>query len=435
MRSPRPPAFILFGGFMARYFPGIWRHIKQHELALLIIDDPDEVLEKQRRRTSESGASPFDNFDEIAHVTPSDTAGMLEQVRQWSAAYDIRGVASARDSRVVQTSLAADMLGLPHPGLRAATVCTNKCLQRLYLPEWSPPFACVTPARRARFHPPAGIFPAVLKPVARSSSIGVQKILSPAELEKALPAYAEDEVLILEGFQTGREYSVEALIQHGQVIFENVTQKIPKQENTRYLVEIGHSMPATDLTAEQTDRLLTAHRQILQRLGFQNGYGGAEYRLTSDGRVYLAEVAARCPGDGILPLYLLSTGEAMEEAVVKIALGIEARYPPTARFAKVIYMDHPHGRFRGMVKDGFDEIELLILPDIGVRPDLRPGAAGDPPAVREILSGKSLGEDLGEMTNAYDRSVSITFDAPTAAELSSFEGEILQRCRILVEPA
>lgn len=434
MTGALPPAFILFGGFMARYFPGIWAQIRIRGLALLIVDDLDEVLKEIGDQFNGCASTPFNIFNEVAHVMPVDMAGMLQQVSRWAERYDIRGVASTRENRVEQASLAADMLNLPSPGLRAARICTNKYLQRLYLKEWSPPFLCITPAQRSSCRPPPDIFPAVLKPVGRSSSLGVQRILSQSELTAAVQEYPDEEVLILEGLLQGREYSIEALIQQRKVIYENITQKVPKPGMTRYFVELGHSIPATNLTEEEADRLLSAHRAILKRLDFQDGYGGAEYLVTNDGKIYLAEIAARSPGDGILPLYLLATGHEMEEAIVTIALGVETKYAPVIRHAKVIYLEHPHGRFRGIATDGLPDIQPVILPERVVRPALQPGAIEDPPTVREILSAKAYGDLLGEMANAYDRSVSVLFDARTGAELSAFEADLLRRCRIIVEP-
>ena len=219
---------------------------------------------------------------------------------------------------VEQTGVLADALGLPSPGLRATRACRSKYLQRLLCPDWSPPVLLFPPGDRSARHGDHPGFPAVLKPAGRRSSSGVRRVGSERELDGILPDYPAAETLLLERYVAGPEYSVEALVQDGRVLFDSVTAKATNEATSERFVELGHSVPAPP--GPTTDALLAANRAVLARLGFADGVAHGEYRLTPDG-VVLMEIAARTPGDGILPLYHLATGAPMEPQILRIALG------------------------------------------------------------------------------------------------------------------
>jgi hypothetical protein len=136
-------------------------------------------------------------------------------------------------------------------------------------------------------------------------------------LYEILQHYPPEEALLLEACVHGRKFSVETVVQRGKIVFENITQKRTNETESRFFVEMAHTIPAINLTEEEEQLLLAANRAIINRaiiahLDFQDGIAHGEYRVTASQQVYMMEIAARNPGDAILQLYLLATGEALE---------------------------------------------------------------------------------------------------------------------------
>jgi phosphoribosylamine-glycine ligase len=88
-------------------------------------------------------------------------------------------------------------------------------------------------------------FPAVVKPVGRHSSSGVAMVDDLDSLRQQLTTYPEHETLLVETKVIGQEYSVESLVQHGEVIFSSATRKDTNDTHTSNFVELAHTVPTT----------------------------------------------------------------------------------------------------------------------------------------------------------------------------------------------
>jgi hypothetical protein len=433
----RPDGFVLFGGsvLFARN-PSFLEELARRDLRILAVTDPQpESRERLRRRMAEPG-HPLSRIADVAYCDGADHPAILRQVQAWRRRHRLRGVLCLGEVFVEPAGLTADYLGLPSPGLRAIRVCRNKHLQRLYLGEWSPSSQLVLPAERERVAATHGDFPAVLKPVGRYASSGVQSIGGPDRLRSSLAAYPPDEVLLLEQRVAGREVSVEAIVQHGRVIFESVTEKRTNETVSRFFVEMGHTVPDAALRPAERAAVLAANRAVLARLAFQDGIAHAEYRVTEAGRAVLMEVAARLPGDGLLPLYHLATGRPMAPALLDVALGEPAGYPPPVRHARQVYLPHPQGTLQDVSLDrapaggGGDRVAPLWFADRDTWPAPPAGAPDDPPGLRQVVVLKHRGDRLGALTDSFDRAVTFLIDAPSPVALDALEAEVSRRCRI-----
>lgn len=103
-------------------------------------------------------------------------------------------------------------------------------------------------------------FPVIVKPTGRLGSSGVQRMEDAAELCKAITTYADDEHLLIEEYIQGREFSVESLIQQGTIIFMNVTQKRTNETDGNFFVEMGHTVPAANITENEP------HTRLIQSM-------------------------------------------------------------------------------------------------------------------------------------------------------------------------
>ena len=428
----RPGAVVFFGGLsvLARHGRVLTEARARGLACLLLSFGEPSTRDRLERRRREAG-HPFAALAEVAYVPGADTGLVLRQLADWTATYRLRAVLSCGEVFVDPAGIAADLLGLPGPGLRAARVCRDKFLQRRYLAELSPASVLVRPEERAAAQD-RGRWPAaevVLKPTGRMSSSGVRMVRTVAGLRAGFAALRPDEPVLLEERVPGPEFSVETLVQDGTVVACGITGKRTNEGRTEYFAELAHVVPAL-LDPEQERALRTANAAVLSRLEVENGITHAEFRLCPGGRAVLMEVAARVPGDGITYLYDLATGGCLEPALLDIALGVPARYPPPRRRATHVYLEHPPGRLAA--------VHAAPAPTwIGATdrwPELPPLPADAAPCCRAVLVWRNPGDRLVPVAESDDRAASIMVDAPLAADIDDFAARVAGTVTIEVQP-
>jgi hypothetical protein len=424
--AERPAAFILLGGL--RVVLRNWLYLTELDrrgLKILLITSDNwrqETLACMRDEQSPGrliSDSAFVAGD--IRIEGHFTAGVTEHVRAWQRRFDIVGVFAAGEVLVEQTGLVADALGLRSPGLRATRVCRSKYLQRLYLAEWSPRAVVIPSDQRGAPRLDSVGFPAVLKPSSRRSSSGVREIADSAGLLAALERYPPGETLLVEEYVTGPEFSVESLIRDGRVCFASVTAKVTNEARSDSFVELGHTVPAP--TGQMTSSILELNRAVAARLEFADGVMHSEFKVAPGGEVKLMEVAARTPGDGLLPLYHLATGTPMEPEIIKIALGEAGTYPPPHRFARQVYVEAGTGVLED-VKLRWPGIDMAWAPDGSLWPAVAPVAADAPPGLRAAIVLKQRGSRLGPLRESDDRAFTFLVDAPSLGELDRVEARV-----------
>ncbi|MGN6107959.1 MAG: ATP-grasp domain-containing protein [Kofleriaceae bacterium] len=405
-------AFLLFGGLTAEADSVFLQLLEGEGLVPLVVDLPASA-----RRVA---TVP----EEHLLLDPADLPSLMHGLRSWSERFRIAGVHNTSEMFVEAAALAADYLGLPGPGLRAARVCRNKLLQRMYCIELGPPFVSFL-ARAAV--PAFEHYPAILKPAGRRGGSGVVLVTSPVAAADRLAAYAPDEVMLLERYLRGRDFSVETLVQGGRVLFENVTEE-HEDAAGRANLEMGYTIPAVGLPPELIERAYQLNRQVVSRLRFEDGILHAEYKTGEDGEIYLIEAAARNPGDGLLAMYHLATGQPLERAILDIALGRPASYPRPNRYARQIYLEADPGTLVGVEVNGFAATPHYP----GMGPGRRPALDLASPGLREIRMDKACGSRIVKLEQADDRVGSVIFDAGSTTELDALERRVRAGVRIVV---
>ncbi|OKK04739.1 hypothetical protein AMK26_15665 [Streptomyces sp. CB03234] len=429
-------AFVLLGGFgVICRNPEYLEDLRDRGLRILLVT-PAKWRDETLARTADP-THPASAIDDVAFVAGSMesegtfTAEVIAHARRWRERYDIAGVYAVGEILVEQAGLVADALGLRSPGLRAGRVCRSKYLQRWYLDEWSPASTVVPASERDAFDPAGVRFPAVVKPAARHSSSGVTAVTGPDELRAALARFGPGENALVEEKVAGQEFSVEALVQDGKPVFASVTTKETTESVSSSFVELSHSVPCPLPSAVTS--LLDANSRMLEALGFQDGIAHSEWRLTADGRVRLMEVAARTPGDGLLVLYHLATGEPLEKHILKVALGEPTTYPRPRRYTRQVYLDHEPGVLSG-VELHWPGVEPVWVGENGMWPPIAPGRADDPPTLRGVLVLRERGSVLGPLRDSDDRAVTFFIDAAAPEELDALEQQVRTSLHVRVTP-
>ncbi|MCX3061848.1 ATP-grasp domain-containing protein [Streptomyces beihaiensis] len=425
----RPQAVLLMGDLvvLARQGRLVRETISRGLVPLAVVSTDTDLARLDAARSDASHC--LHGLAEVVQVDDARITSVLPAVQPLLGRYDVRAVLSVGEVFVEPVGVLADCLGLPGSGSAAAVICRNKLLQRTAVPEFSPRWQVVPVAQRASFTLPDEAFPAVVKPAGRFYSSGVTEVAGQDELTAALAEFGDDEISLVESRVTGPEFSVEAFVQDGEVLWSGVTAKETNEEQGPYFTELSHTSPALLDEADEA-ALIRANTQILRRVGVRDGMTHGEYRLTSDG-VVLMEIAARLPGDAITFLWELATGEPVEPVMLDLALGIPARFPAPRRRARQQFVDHPHGVLRDVTADGTE----VSWPSRDDRwPLMAPVDADAEPGTRGVLVGRLPGDVLGEQLHSGHRSVSVVVDARLDADLDLAAKHAVERVSLHVDP-
>jgi hypothetical protein len=436
--SVKPPAFLLTGAFrVICRNPRYLTELARRGLRILVIC-PDSSR-AQAEAVMGTPGSPAALVTDIAYVDgaldreSSFNPGVFAELQKWTEHYRIVGAYAMEEMLVEPTGMVCDALGLPGPGLRASRVCRSKYLQRAHLAQFGPKALTVPPGRRHLVELEAFTFPVVVKPATRHASSGVLSCDNADEVVAVLSEYREHETVLIEQKVIGQEFSVESLVRNGEVVFSSVTEKETTDTWDRTFVELAHSVPAPASSiggVDVTACLSEANRRVLATLAFEYGITHSEWRVTAEGEAYLMEIASRTPGDGLTVLYELACGVPLEPQIVAIALGEEASsYPPPRRRTRQVYVEHGPGILRDVSLD-WPGTTVTWIGETDLWPAVRPGEAGDAPALRSVLVLKGRGSRLEPLRSSDDRAVTFFIDADTDTGLDALEARVRAAIRL-----
>lgn len=257
--------------------------------------------------------------DKTYLVSTNDKDGILEVSKN----ENIDGILTTSDSPVNVVAYVSRVLGLHGMSEEVARICTNKYLQREVMLKngiKTPYFKLCSNDENLSVYTD---FPYIVKPCDSSASRGVKKVSNASELSDAFKdalSYSRSGKVLIEGFITGREFSVETLTQNHKTTIVNITEKFTKGEEEGYFVEDTHLEPAR-LTKKERELIEHEVMATLHAIGFNNCPSHTEVKLNSKG-AFIIETACRLGGDYITSdLVPLSTGIDMLENLILLALG------------------------------------------------------------------------------------------------------------------
>ncbi|MDQ3405092.1 MAG: ATP-grasp domain-containing protein, partial [Actinomycetota bacterium] len=332
---------VLFIGYNAAYLRAIDGKVPTG--SVVVIEEPDII----RKRELANASTRFDCLDRIVAGSYQQSADVLDIAVGLNATRPVLAVVPGLEYAVPATAAVAAKLGLPGATEPAAQALRDKVRLR----EVAGAGGVRNPRWREVFGPDdildfAGDGPVVVKPANRQASVGVQ-LLDSVDRTSAEQAWARtsgaseyEQVpdrdlawrFLAEERLRGPEYSIEALVRDGEIVFENVTAKslIPGP----YPVELGHLLPAP-LDPPTQAAFGTALRALVAAIGFQTGILHAEWILDEDGPV-LVECAGRCPGDYLIDLVDLAYDTRIRLTLIDLLAGRPVTLPQAARQASAI---------------------------------------------------------------------------------------------------
>ncbi|MEH7074511.1 ATP-grasp domain-containing protein [Neobacillus drentensis] len=133
--------------------------------------------------------------------------------------------------------------------------------------------------------------PIHVKPFDKAGTVGHRMIRDPRDVDKIDDS---EFPLLMESHLEGQEFSCEAFIHNGKVMFLNITE----------YVELGHSnfIPASPSLEKWRPQITVEIEKLVAAFEIDYGIIHPEFFLAPDGTLYFGEVAARVPGGHIFEL-------------------------------------------------------------------------------------------------------------------------------------
>lgn len=275
---------------------------------VLIIEEPD-VIRKRKIDSMIKGKNVIYDLMSFEYQKPYGADQLFSLLQH----LNVVSVAPAVEYATVCAARIAERFNLPGASYGASLILRDKSMLRKVTSAFgilNPTSQNISSLAEAEKFMSEGAGQVVLKPSNRQGSVGTVIVHDEKNLRAAwaLSQVRDEGVMVpdrefysetlIEEFIKGDEYSVEALIIDGKMVFSNVTQKI--LFSGMRPVEKGHIVPALiDHALKQS--LVSQTIKVLEAVGFKNGVVHCEW-IDSGNGLYLVECAGRFAGDGIVEL-------------------------------------------------------------------------------------------------------------------------------------
>lgn len=324
---------------------------------------------------------PLDLGDRFVRIDCRDPEKAAAAIVALADHTPIDAVVAADDAGVIIAAVASERLGLPgHPPAAAAATRDKLAMRQLLAAAEVPQPAFVAIDDKLAVEPVG--YPLVLKPRTGASSRGVLRVDSPESLPAAFARVraiadrlGESPPLLAESYISGDEVAIEGLMLNGSLTILAVFDK-PDMTAGPTFEETLLVTPSTQPPMVQAElgRVVTA---AVGALGLSHGPIHAEARITSDGGVFLLEIAGRSIG-GLCgrSLRFGLEGAGLEEQILAAALGLSPIATRQPRPAGVMMLPieaagivtRVDGLDEARALPGITEVDLTTPPGTSVEP-------------------------------------------------------------------
>jgi biotin carboxylase len=369
--------------------------------SIIVVEEPAVVA----RRGIEVAVAALPGVNRVIAACHTDPAA-LDAIHSALAREVVASVVPLNEYGTPAAAYLSECFGVPGAGYEAARTLRDKHLLRrvseaggIRNPR-SKPVASLAEARA--FAADLGR-PVILKPRNRQASVGTVIVRDPADLVAAWdicqardegvlePQTALPPLTLVEEFVEGREFSVEALIRDGKLLFANVTAKSLYPGDRP--IERMHLVPA-DLPPNDYARLVADTARLVTVTGFGTGIVHCEW-LMNQGVPHLVECAGRFAGDGIIDLICRAWGFDIVAAYHALMRGEDTGMLPERprKAALVRFLDAPEGRVRQVIRN---EVALAA------------------PGIKQVHISVQPGDLVAPLVSSWQRPGSVTIEAADA---------------------
>ena len=165
-----------------------------------------------------------------------------------------------------------------------------------------------------------GGYPAVIKPVAEGSTVGLSVVQAPGGIERALETgFSVSDRLMVEEYIAGREITASILAGESLPLVEIRPKRGIYDYESKYQSGMSEYLVPAPLEPDVEDRIRLHALDAYNVLGCE-GVSRADFRLSDDGRDYCLEVNT-CPGmtaTSLVPMAAGICGLTFEDLVARI---------------------------------------------------------------------------------------------------------------------
>lgn len=268
-----------------------------------------------------SNAPGMSQADVARVVSTGDLEGNLSVARELG----VHGVMTiGSETAVPVVAYVAASLNLPSYSEATALAATNKNIMRERFSIFDVPTTESKPIesfeQAVSFSKCHG-FPVVIKPSDSSGQRGTTLVKDVSELQIAIRdalKFAGDEKAIVEKFHAGPEINVTAIVEHGEIHFLSLSERVTAPP-PHFGIAVEHVSP-TLLSIHEQQAVKDASAKAIRAVGLTDGIAYPQVLHTNDGPKVL-EIAVRIPGGHMYEVALHSSGIDMIEFSILYAMG------------------------------------------------------------------------------------------------------------------
>jgi hypothetical protein len=204
-------------------------------------------------------------------------------------------------------------------------------------------------------------YPAIVKPIAGAGSMDTFRVDDARELESALARMGHIDVVNVEEFIDGEEFTCDTICVDGEIKYFHVGYYRPRPLVARSNEWISpQTLTVRDVDSEWVAGGVRMGEEVLKALDFQTGFTHMEWYKKPDGEVVFGEIAARPPGAHTVDLMNFGSDidlfDGYGEAEVKgtFSQRVERKY----NVANVFKRAEGQGRIRRI--EGLERIRQLF---------------------------------------------------------------------------
>ncbi len=321
----------------------------------------------------------------------SDSEGAAQEIAAFSLNHPLDAVIPVDDDTALVGARAAEALGLPHNPVESVLAARDKHRFRQTLAKAgipSPRFELFSIHDDPLEMVPEVDFPCVVKPVFLSASRGVIRANNPEEFVEAflrVKAILEDpetasrgrdaaKQILVEEFIPGIEVALEGMLSGGRLKVLALFDK-PDPLDGPFFEETIYVTPSRMPRGTQKEIFDCAARTA-EAVGLREGPTHAEFRVNDNG-VWPIEIAARSIGGLCSRTLRFGMGLALEELILRHALGMETESLERERPAAGVMMvpipqpgtlQEVLGQEEARSVPGIEDVAILIPPGQAVVP-------------------------------------------------------------------
>jgi biotin carboxylase len=315
---------IIQGGYSGKKF--IYERLRELGVHVTIMDGPDTIWRAEAEKGTITEFIPLD-------FTDNETvfARAMDAIEEDASKFD--ALTSFFEDAIPLVARMAAALGLECNPVSACEIARNKRKSRQVMAEHSlpvPKYLSITaPAHVAQACDVVG-FPAIIKPVYGAASLGVVRVETLEEAQKAYKEiiaslrveedtiWAQGKELVMEEYYDGEEFDIDILLSDGKCVYAKVSDNWECM--APWFQELGTNCPSLYPPSRQ-DELIKLSVDTTLAFGFRSGCFHVECKYTARGP-RMIEVNARMGGVSVRDANLIAWGVDLVEEHAMSALRI-----------------------------------------------------------------------------------------------------------------